>query len=468
MAHDLESRKGEADTSLNVSLDTGFRPNRRGLLIGLGAISTGLAYASNVFAEQSQQPKTGAFHLEEKTIVSASRLDAEVARAFPEFNAGPVLADFDATSHGALNDVQLYRIVTKTTVPETGEVVDVTGLLALPVGASGELPVVSWQHGTILSFDQVPSNLTKMADPDYKLSDEMDSLETLFNVHRFAARGFAVIAADYLGKGPLRNGRGEAYVVKDATVQTCTDILNAGLSALQDMEITPGKLFLNGWSQGAINTQWLHQSLRKSGTDIAATSVASPFNDAIQAWRFWSGRETFPLPPGTTSYPEIPAWLPLCMIVLLGSYETYYGLDGLIESAIKPEYHAMARKYWNDYVPEFSADTPYPSSSDLTVDGFLNHYTDDRNSAFLRHLANNGASYWEYDSPIRFHYGLADEAIHPEMVFRALSAGGKFTQGIPVTGASHRATFLAELYGDETALDGSENTYEWFHKLSAS
>ncbi len=447
-----------------------FTPNRRSLLIGLGALSAGLAGAKPVLSDASETSLQSAqgFRLEAGTIVSAARLDAEVARAFTLFNAGSVLADFDASTHGALSDVQLYRIVTQTTVPETGEVVDVTGLLALPAGATGELPVLSWQHGTILSFDQVPSNLTKLSDPDYELSDEQDSLETLFNVQRFAARGFAVIAADYLGKGPLRNGRGEAYAVKGATVATCTDILNAGLGALSELGIERGKLFLHGWSQGAINTQWLHQSLRNAGVEIEASAVASPFNDTIQSWRFWTGKENFPLPAGTTSYPDIPAWLPLCVIVMLGSYELQYGLDGLMESAVRPEYHAMARKYWNDYQAEFDPDQPFPTSEELLVEGFIDRYTDDRNSAFIRHLAGNTASYWEYDSPIRFHFGLADEAIHPEMVARALSAGGRFTQGVSIAGASHRATFLAGLYGDESSLDGYDNALSWFSGLVES
>jgi len=438
--------------------------SRRDLLHGLGSVSLGLG--GGLFAAAAARadaaPQAAGYRLEAAAQVSAARLDAEVANAFPLFNAGPVLPDFDATLLGAANDVELHRIVTTTTLPGSGEVVEITGLLALPVGARAGLPVVSWQHGTILSFDQVPSNLTLLGDADYSLTDDADSLETLFNVHRFAAQGFAVIAADYVGKGPLREGRNEAYVVKDVTTQTCTAVLDAGLAALRDMELAPGKLFLHGWSQGAINTQWLHQALRSDGVAIAASAVASPFNDTFQAWRFWAGRETFALPEGVEAYPAIPAWLPLCMIVLLGSYETYYGLDGLLEAAIRPEYHAMARQYWSDYSVDFAPDTAYPTSTDLLVEGFFDRFTDERNSAFIRQLAGNGASYWHYDSPMRFHFGLVDEAIHPEMVGRALAAGGELAIPVPVGNASHRATFLAGLYGDAASLGGNDNILSWF------
>ena len=442
---------------------------RRDLLASVGAISAGLLGATVVGSPAVASTGGGGertVRLDDAASVTAQRLDAAVAKAFPLFDKPSILPEFDATRHGARHDVELRRIVTTTTVPETGEVLEITGLLALPRGAAGSLPVVSWQHGTILSFDQVPSNLTRLADPDYQLSDEADSLETLFNLHRFAAQGFVVIAADYVGKGPLRNGRGEGYAVKGVTTATCIDMLDAGLSALPGLGVTPAGLYLHGWSQGALNTQWLHQALRGRGVAIEATAVASPFNDLVESWHYWTGRQTFPLPDGTTTYPDLPAWISLCLIICLGSYELHYGLDGLIESAVRPEFRAMARKYWGDYRLDFDSSQPFPTGSDLLVPAFFDRFTDERNSALLRQLAANGASYWKYDSPIRFYFGLADEAIHPRMVERALSAGGRLAQGIPVAGASHRATFLAGLYGDGTSLAGSDDVLAWFRSRS--
>jgi hypothetical protein len=431
--------------------------SRRTFLVTGGAAAAGLAGACTT-------PTTAARpgSIDVSARVPAARLDAEVARAFASFDTAHVLPPFDAGRQGARFDVELHRLVTETVVPETGERVQVSGLLALPVGATGALPIVSWQHGTILSFDQVPSNLTRLGAAGYRLTDSADSLETLFNVQRFAGRGYAVIAADYLGKGPFRNGRGEAYAVKDASVRTCLDVLAAGTAAMASRGIAAGPLFLCGWSQGAINTQWLHQELRRQGRPIAATSVASPFNDLNEAWSFWAGHQTFPLPQGTTSYPPLPAWISLCMIVALGSYELQYRLDGLMESAVRPQWHALARKYWRDYAADFDPGKPFPTGADLLVPGFFERSTDERNSAFLRQLAANRASYWKYDAPIRFHFGTADEAIHPAMVEPALSAGGPFATGVAVARASHRATFLASLYGDAANLGGASNALDWF------
>jgi hypothetical protein len=441
------------------------RSRRAFIATAAGAMAVGAAGLGTTTAPAASGRDTASVRIDRSCRVTRQRLDAQVAKAFALFNAPAILPPFDAKAEGARCDVDLLRLVTQTIVPETGERLDVSGLLALPVGVAGPLPVVSWQHGTILSFDQVPSNLTLLADPAYELSDAADSLETLFNVHRFAGQGFAVIAADYVGKGPFRNGRGEGYAVKDVSVRTCIDVLSSGLAAMRSRHLGSSNLYLHGWSQGALNTQWLHQALRKKSRPVAGTAVASPFNDLNEALSFWAGAQAFPLPAGVTSYPPLPNWISLCMIILLGSYELQYGLRGLMQSAIRPQYHDMALAFWRNYRTDFDAKA-LPTGSDLLVPGFFERLTDERNSAFLRRLAANRASYWHYDAPIRFHYGLVDEAIHPAMVTRALAAGGAFAAGVAVAGGSHRGTFLAGLYGNASTLGGAENVLSWFRKLA--
>jgi hypothetical protein len=224
---------------------------RRALILGLGAMAAGLSDMGANAAHAASEHDVGKSGIDRSCRVSSTRLDALVAKAYPLFNEPAILPPFDAKTHGARFDVDLHRIVAHTVVPETGEKLKVSGLLALPVGVKGEVPLLSWQHGTILSFDQVPSNLTLLADPAYELTDAADSLETLFNVQRFAGRGYAVVAADYVGKGPFRNGRGEGYAVKGVSVRTCIDVLAAGQAAMQSLGVRPSKLFLHGWSQGA-------------------------------------------------------------------------------------------------------------------------------------------------------------------------------------------------------------------------
>jgi hypothetical protein len=397
--------------------------------------------------------------------ISKERLNTLAAKFYAVFNEGNILPASFADKYAARHDVELRRIVTFTRIPETGERVKVSGLLAVPAGARGAVPVLSWQHGTILSFDQVPSNLLRLEDETYELRDNVDSIETLFNVQRFAGNGYAVVAADYVGKGPYRNGRSEAYAVKGATVQCCLDILKAGLLELRTLGLRQSSLFLNGWSQGALNTQWLKQEMQRRGIKVRAAAAESPFNNLAESFHYWANPAAF-ITASDSSYPMPPAWITPCMIVLLGSYRRYYGLNDLFKTAIKPQYQAFAEKYWSDYSLEGEIAKSIPPAGDFLVDGFFDRFTSDTNSALQRRLGANGATFWDYDSPIRFYYGLADEALHPRLVRPAIAAGGHFAEGVPVKGASHRGTFLSSLYGEANVLNGQPTAFDWFNSLA--
>lgn len=442
--------------------DPDSRPEnaRIGRRVVLGA--AGASAGSLAFAMATQPASASPARTPPPVRIGKERLDALVAKFYPVFNEGNVLGAFSAERHGARYDVELRAFTTHSRLPQTGEPVEVSGLLAVPAGREGPVPVVSWQHGTILSYDQVPSNLTKLEAESYELRDSVDSLETLFNIQRLAGNGYAVIAADYLGKGPYRNGRDEAYAVKDISVQVCLDILQAGMRELEQSGRRPSNLFLNGWSQGALNTQWLKQELQGRGIAVAATAAQSPFNDLPDMFHYWSSPQSF-APSTAASYPPPPAWIVPCLIVLLGSYRRYYGLADLFETAIKPPYRAFAEKYWSDYSLDPQTAKTIPSAADFLIDGLFERFTHDTNSKLLRRLASNSTTFRDYDSPIRFYYGLADEALNPRLVSMALASGGRDMAGVPVKGASHRATFLASLYGDGANLNGQSTVLDWFN-----
>lgn len=440
------------------------RVSRRNFLRSASVSAGSFAISMSAHDALAAPAQTSKAELGRPVRVSKERLNALATKFYSVFNEHNLLGPISADKHSARYDVELRRVTTFTRVPETGERVKISGLLAIPVGSKGSLPVVSWQHGTILSFDQVPSNLTRLEDENYQLQDNVDSIETLFNIQRFAGNGYAVIAADYLGKGPYRNGRGEAYVVKDATVQCCLDVLRAGVLELKKRGLRPSALFLNGWSQGAVNTQWLKQEMQRRGIKVAATATQSPFNNLPDTFHYWVNPQSY-IPSAETSYPLPPAWITPCMIVLLGSYRRHYGLNDLFRTAIKPQYLAFAEKYWSDYSLDGDIAKAIPPAADFLVDGFFERFTNDTNSKLLRRLGANSTTFWEYDSPVGFYYGLADEALHPSLVRMALASGGHDAAGIPIKGASHRGTFLASLYGDSAVLSGKPTVFDWFNSL---
>ena len=56
------------------------------------------------------------------------------------------------------NEVELYRVAYRSTIPEQGNRPTVAyGLMAIPKGATGNLPLVSYQHGTLFLKESAPS-----------------------------------------------------------------------------------------------------------------------------------------------------------------------------------------------------------------------------------------------------------------------------------------------------------------------
>ncbi len=91
----------------------------------------------------THERNTGKFSIDKQCRVSRQQLDALVDKAYPLFNVPVVLSPFDANQDGARFDVDLYRIVTYLTdESEAKEPIKISGLLAVPVGLSGDLPVV--------------------------------------------------------------------------------------------------------------------------------------------------------------------------------------------------------------------------------------------------------------------------------------------------------------------------------------
>lgn len=380
------------------------------------------------------------------TNYSVDDLNHFVSQQYPFFNVSGVLPkDYDSTVLGPKNGVVLYEIFYKTVVPETGKTELVSGLVALPDIDARRLPVVSYQHGTILSRDEVPSNTIDA-------SGEVKSGETLFNIARFAGNGYALIAADYLGKGisPVD----EAYMIKGATTQTNLDLLRASQEVLNALGYEPEQLFLNGWSQGAINTQWYTYALEALNIPVSAMTAASPFNDLLTTFQRWSVD------------PSAPSWVSLALDILLNAHQTYYDIDGLLSDAVNPDYLPLMEAFWKTY--QFPTDPegkplPLPPADAVLVPdvGNIDQPPTPAIGEFLSYLKKNQTSTTPYETPVRFYYGTADEVLPVSLVTGALSSSG--ATGIEINQADHRGTFLYSMFNEsEGSAPSAGSSLDWF------
>jgi pimeloyl-ACP methyl ester carboxylesterase len=377
---------------------------------------------------------------------SIDQLNNFVIQQYPFFNLkGVQPKDFDPTALGPKNGVVLYEIFYKTTVPETGKTELVSGLVALPDTDSRLLPIVSYQHGTILSRDEVPSNTIDA-------SGEVKSAETLFNIARFAGNGYALIAADYIGKGISQVD--EAYMIKNATTQTNLAMLRASQEVMNALGYETNQLFLNGWSQGALNTQWYTYALEALNIPVSAMTAASPFNDLFTTFQRWSVD------------PSAPSWVSLAFDILLNSHQTYYDLEGLLSEAVNPDYLPLMEAFWKTY--QFPLDPkgvplPLPPADGVLVPnvGNIDQPPTPTIGEFLSFLKKNQTSTTPYQTPVRFYYGTADEVLPVDLVTGALTTSG--ATGIEINNADHRGTFLYSMFNDsEGPATSAGSILDWF------
>ncbi len=187
-------------------------------------------------------------------------------------DAAATSANFAALAGPAICDVLVRSIVHSTAGPDD-EVSKVSGALLIPqgVGCTGPFPLLAYARGT--SRDRTRS----MANPD--------DAETSLLINMFAARGYVVVATDYLGYAgsdfpyhPYLHAKSEAASVIDSIRAARSALGSAGVA-------TSGKIFLTGYSQGAHAALAAEREIeRTAGSDIAITAtggMSGPYDLAL-------------------------------------------------------------------------------------------------------------------------------------------------------------------------------------------
>lgn len=345
---------------------------------------------------------------------SVERLNNILEKEFPEF------AGIEETYTPAENAVDLYRVTYPSVIPEQGNRPTVaSGLVAVPAQATGILPVVSYQHGTVYGKHDVPSF------PE-------ESPETLVMIAQFAGQGYVVIGADYFGMG--LSTEPEGYMVKASHQQATMDMLSASDAILEDLAIERGSLFLAGWSQGGFVTFAFLESLEEAGIHVTAAATASAPVDLGATLR------------GTLFFPrDIDApWIGASFILTSFAYEHYYGLPGLARSVIQDEHYEVARLAY-EREPFDPEDLP-TLLSDLVRPEYFDHAYFEA-SAFGRLASETQAYRRVIRTPMRNYYGEVDEAIPAELARlamyyqRAMGAGNDKVEAISTGNTDHRGTY---------------------------
>ena len=217
-------------------------------------------------------------------------------------------------------DVELIKIDYYTIDP-AGNPAEASGLLILPVNATAALPLLSYQHGTILSKLNAPSKL----QGGYEVGLV------------FGSEGYAVACPDFLGLGD--GSKLHPYLHAKSEATAVIDMLRAVRSVCKGKNVVLNdQLFLMGYSQGGHVTMATLKAIEEEYSSefnvTACAPMAGPY-DLSGTQLNYMLRDS--------AYPD-PAYLPY----LLFAYNNVYNLYSDLSSAFVAPYYDDFKAYFND------------------------------------------------------------------------------------------------------------------------
>ena len=340
------------------------------------------------------------------------------------------------TFRQAVNGVQAYKVYYNSVVTDRGNrPILATGLLAVPLDASGSVDMVSYQHGTVFLKEEVPSLSFDTGNIGYA-----GAFEGRLAVAAFGGQGNAVIAADYFGMG--ETSEPEGFTVKTGHQQACLDLYRAAGRFLEASGLQIGTLNLSGWSQGGLVTTQFQEKLEELGVELGKVGAAAPPSATLAA----TLRILFNQRTGSTTEVPDAQWLSLLFVLTPLSYENYFKKPGFARSFIDPQYHQAAMELYERKGDLLANLAKLPTRF---IDMFRPEYRDQA-SFSNSELADcyRQVSAWEFvmKTPFRAYGGTQDQDFPLSVTrlpvqFQDVFNPGK-AQFIEVPAPSHAGTFL--------------------------
>jgi len=229
---------------------------------------------------------------------------AQLVDTFGEGIEGEALLQFAGDPVCGVDVYQLrYR-----TVEEDDEPTTASGALLIPTGSGeecvGERPTLLYAHGTTIE------KTLNLADLEAE-----SSFEAQFLAIAFAARGYIVVAPNYVGYD-TSDSDDHPYLNAEQSAKDMIDALTAARSALPASSapdtVGSEQLFITGYSQGGHVAMAAHRAMQEEGQSVTASApMSGPY--ALSAF----GDAVF--------YGQVNARAPMVMTFLITSYEDAYG-----------------------------------------------------------------------------------------------------------------------------------------------
>ncbi|MCF6242528.1 MAG: lipase family protein [Bacteroidales bacterium] len=334
-----------------------------------------------------------------------------------------------ANQIGYTYDVDLYSIKYETINPDGSETI-ASGLLAVPAGKSTVSPLLSFQHGTVLKDNLVPSTLALGSGMEIGLI--------------FGTEGYVVCMPDYLGLG---DGEGlHPYMHAQSEATAGIDMIRAAQNKLKELGVSINEqLFLLGYSQGGHATMAMHKAIEEDYSDeftvTASAPMAGPYDVSGIMADIVLRKETY----------KSSGYLPY----MLYSYNSIYHFYDNLEANFKVPYNTSLPPYFDgsNLYSLSDVNNVMPSiPSDILTDEAYNAIIDHTNQKVWDALKENDLYDWVPVAPIRMFHCDGDVTVPIENSQKALDnfvANGVTNAELinPLQGGTHSTCLFPSLLG---------------------
>lgn len=314
-------------------------------------------------------------------------------------------------------DVAFYRFTYKTTYQNN--LIDVSGLLAVPQNTPAPPALLSAQHGTIFADADAPSNFPA----------------SFTGFELFAAAGYVTIIPDFIGYGVSKDIF-HPYYDQKLSALSVVDMLKATKWYLKDQNIAiNNNLFLVGYSEGGYVTMAAQKEIETNPDHKLTLTAAAAGAGGYDLTGMLAGIAA------TSTYPN-----PSFLAFIVQAYNTTYDWK-------RPLTDFFQEPYATNIPPLFNGSTDIDainlgltdSPAALFNPTFYANLTNPAGETTLKKaLTDNSFLDWVPQSPTRLYHGTADESVFyqtSESTYnRFKAAGATNVEFISIPGGMHRTS----------------------------
>jgi len=322
------------------------------------------------------------------------------------------------TREGIRHDIEVYRI-TYTARDADGTEVVASGAILVPK-IRGRLRTMYYGRGTI-----IPGHWERRAPSYYDLQNNQsidENYEMSFLAATFASAGYVVVVPDGIGYGSTKE-RQHPYVHVASLASTSLDMLRAAreFARQKALDLDP-RVFITGWSEGALSGMALHQLIEetpKDGFQVAGSSLlAGPYALTAMVDLFYSYDEDYP-------EHQIYYWA-------LRSMARVYKLKRPFDRIVVPPFAAALEK-------NVLACAPRNPRRSLDPE-FRRSFLDGSDKEMRLALQDNDRYDWRPLAPVFLHHGTHDDIVPffaSQMAYQAMRARGARVRLYPYLAKDH-------------------------------